>query len=278
MFDPTTLLLIALLGMVAGTLGGMLGVGGSLIMIPGLVWMFGQGEAHPGFNQHLYQASAMIVNVCVAVPAALRHYKEGAVVNEVMRAMLPLAIIGIMLGVFASNLPVFIDGVSGVKGPVLLGRVMAVFMVYVIFVNVKRMFVKPRPVDDPVDMSGVTPTRSGMVGTAMGFVAGLLGVGGGSIAVPLQQVMLKLRLRNCIGNSSAVMCFSAVVGATYKNFSLTTHGLSVSDSLIIAALLAPTAIVGGYLGARLTHKLPVRFVRGMFLLVIIAATWKMAGL
>jgi len=278
MFDPTTLLLIALLGLVAGTLGGMLGVGGSLIMIPGLVIMFGQGDTHDGFNQHLYQAAAMIVNVCVAVPASLRHWKAGAIVGPVMKVMLPGAIIGILIGVFVSNLPVFADGVGGVSGPVVLGRVMAVFMLYVIAVNVRKMFVKPPAADAPVDLGGVTKPRSTAVGLSMGFIAGLLGVGGGAIAVPMQQVLLKLRLRNCIANSAAVMCFSSVVGATYKNVSLGSHGLAVTDSLTIAALLAPTAIIGGFLGARLTHVLPVRVVRGAFICVIIAAAWKMAGL
>ncbi|MBI1372565.1 MAG: TSUP family transporter [Phycisphaera sp.] len=278
MYDPTTLLMIALLGLVAGTLGGMLGVGGSLIMIPGLVFMFGQGDQHAGFNQHLYQAAAMIVNVFVAVPATLRHYKAGAVVKPVIKAMLPGAIVGILIGVYASNLSVFTEGVGGVRGPVVLGRVMAVFMLYVIAVNVRKMFVKPKPHDDPVDLTHVTPSRSGAVGSAMGFIAGLLGVGGGAIAVPMQQVLLKLRLRNCIANSAAVMCLSSVVGAAYKNASLGAHGLAVSDSLTIAALLAPTAMIGGYLGAKLTHVLPVRVVRGVFIFVIVAAAWKMAGL
>ena len=77
---------IGVLGLVAGTLGGMLGVGGSLIMIPALVMMFGREGQTEGFNLHLYQAAAMIVNLFVAIPATLRHRQAGAVMGAVMKA------------------------------------------------------------------------------------------------------------------------------------------------------------------------------------------------
>src|SRR5688500_20006522 len=89
-------------------------------------------------------------------------------------------------------------------GPMMLGRVMGVFLVYVIVENTRKMFRKPRAVDAPVDLTYVTPMLSSIVGTAMGLVAGLAGLGGGAVAVPLQQILLKRRLRNCIANSSAM--------------------------------------------------------------------------
>ncbi|QNN23906.1 sulfite exporter TauE/SafE family protein [Planctomycetales bacterium ZRK34] len=273
MFDVGTILVIAGLGLIAGTIGGMLGLGGSNIMIPGLVILFGQ-TTRQGFNQHLYQAAAMIVNVCVAVAATWRHYQAGAIVPKVIRTMLPAAIAAILLGVWVSNRSAF----SGTQGPILLGRVMACFLVYVIAMNIRRMFRQSRPVDAPLDLTYVTTPRSATVGTVMGFFAGLVGVGGGGIATPLQQVILNLRLRNCIANSAAVMCFSSIVGATYKNATLPAHGVAIHDSLMIAALLAPTAIFGATIGGKLTHVLPVRTVRFVFILLMIAAAWKMAAI
>ena len=81
------------------------------------------------------------------------------------------------------------------------------------------------------------------------------------------------------------MCITAGVGAIRKNMSLSTlaetapdAGLSVQASLAIAACLAPTAIVGGLLGAGLTHRLPLFWVRLAFVLLMSWAALNMLGL
>ena len=268
MFDVWTLLIIAVVGLVAGMLGGLLGVGGSVIMIPALVMLFGQNE-HQGFNQHLYQAAAMIVNVAVALPAAHRHWRAGAVRVEALKVMLPAALVFILVGVMVSNLAVFT--------PVLLGRVLAVFLLYVIGVNMYRLVRRGAAQREAEAEPRITKPRAGAVGGAMGFVAGLLGIGGGAVAVPMQQVLLRLPLRNCIANSAAIIAVSAGVGAVYKNATLAQHGLSWTHSLLIAALLAPTALIGAPLGARLTHTLPLRVVRIIFVCLMIVAAYKLAS-
>lgn len=274
--DPVMYVLILLLGLLAGALGGMLGVGGSVVMIPGLAILFSLNKsAEP--NQHLFQASAMIVNVVVSVPAMLRHRKAGALVGDALVWMLPGALVFILIGVWVSNLPVF----EGAAGGRWLGRLLAVFLVYVMVVNILKLRTKS-PIEK-VNTKLVTPARGLTVGAVMGTIAGLLGIGGGAIAVPLQQVLMKLPLRNCIGNSSAIICISAGVGAIYKNATLGPH-MPVDGpagwriSLLIALLLAPTAWFGSRLGAGLTHSLPLRQVRVAFILLMAVAAWKMAAI
>ena len=91
---------LAVTGVVAGVLGGMLGLGGSIIMIPVMVVLCGIG-------QHLAQGAAMIVNVCVAVPSAIRHVQARAVHGRVVAAMIPAAVVGVVVGVAVSDLGVF---------------------------------------------------------------------------------------------------------------------------------------------------------------------------
>ena len=52
------------IGLVAGFLGGLLGIGGAVVMIPALIWAFGE-------NQHLYQAATMICNCFVGTVSTL---------------------------------------------------------------------------------------------------------------------------------------------------------------------------------------------------------------
>lgn len=256
---------VVVLGLIAGVLGGLLGVGGSIIMIPGLTLLLAR-------HQHLYQAAAMIANVAVSVPAANRHWRAGAMTPRVLAWTMPAALVFVLVGVWVSNLPVF----EGADGGVWLGRVLAVFLVYVIAVNARKMLVT-QPVDDGTNVL-IRPTRASLVGVVMGTVAGLLGVGGGAVAVPLQQVLLKLPLRSCIANSSAIICGSAALGAIYKNATLGGHGYAWRHSLVLALILAPTCVLGGHLGAALTHQLPIRQVRLAFVLLMIVAAVKMAAI
>jgi len=265
--DPLSLALIALVGLMGGLLGGLLGVGGSVVMIPGLTLVL-------GYNQHLYQAAAMAANVAVAVPAAIRHRQGGAMHAPTLAWMAPAAVVCVLLGVWISNRPIF----AGSDGGLWLGRLLAVSLIYVIYANIRRLR-GPRPNPDPwaVDPPQPRLRRTG-VGAGMGLPAGLLGTGGGTVAVPLQQVALKLPLRSAIANSSAIICLSAAIGAVYKNYSLPLHDHGAGDGLIVAGLLAPTALIGGKLGAGLTYKLPIRQVRLAFIGLMLVAAWKMAAL
>ena len=285
---------VAGIGLVAGTLGGALGVGGSVIMIPGLTLVFGP-------DQHLYQASAMIANIAVSVPAAWRHHRAGATMPDLLRRFIPAALLCVLMGVWLSNLALF----EGRDGGRWLGRVLALFLLYVIYANIRKLLTKPKPPTVPTaqapqapdagtpadqrDTDTASPTAPASdtavgsawvwsVGGVLGLTAGLLGIGGGAIAVPLQQQLLRVPLKNAIANSSTVICVSAAVGAIYKTASLGQHGYAWTTALIVAAALAPTAVVGGYLGASLTHLVPERSVRAAFVLLMIVAAWRMAAL
>jgi len=177
---PLVLCLVSLLGLVAGTLGGLLGVGGSVIMIPGLVWLLGAaGGAAPG-EQHAFQAAAMVANVAVAVPAMLRHRRAGTIDPAAVRGMLPAAAVGIVLGVALSNLPTF----RGAEGGQLLARGLAVLLAWVVLVNLHKLWLAWRPTKPVVETEGeplrgrAAATRFAGVGGLMGVVAGLLGIGG----------------------------------------------------------------------------------------------------
>lgn len=279
-FQPETLAAIAFIGLLAGTLGGLLGVGGSVITIPGMAILFGTGE-----NQHLYQAAAMTANLAVAIPAARRHKQAGALRPAVLRWMLPATVIFIVVGVLASNLPIFsVD--QGGEGGLWLGRVLALFLVYVIAVNIRKLMrSKEKKAADWAREPKTTPARCSAVGVVMGFAAGLMGIGGGALAVPLQQTLVKLPFRNAIANSSFVMVFSAGIGATLKLTTLCQHYPSTLDAdpawftaVILALILAPTAIIGASIGAKLTHTLRPRYVRIAFILLMIVAAYKMAAI
>lgn len=251
---------LGLVGLIAGVLGGLAGIGGSMIMLPALHWVL--GDPRPSVH-HLYIAAALTVNIAVALPAAWRHNRSGAVRHDLLKRLIISAIVGITVGVLVSNLA---------PGDVLRVCLGVFLLCYCVF-NIYRV-ITPMGTSDTTG----TPVPSARLlasGAITGLVGGVLGLGGGVVLVPLLQLGCRVRLKEAIATSSAVICISAIVGASLKLFTLHAVGEQVADALSIACVLAPTAIIGGVLGATLTHKLPNHAVRVVVTILLLIAAAKL---
>lgn len=258
-----TILLLAVTGLFAGALGGALGLGGSVIMIPVMALLI--GKEHGG-SQHLYQGAAMVVNIAVAIPAALKHRAKGRVRGDVVRWMLPAALLGIVLGVLSSNL--FESGD--------LRRVFAAFLAvltviegYALVGDVRGRHERER------GLLRVTGARGGLVGCVMGIAGGMLGIGGGAIAVPLARRVMGLALVEAIAASSVVMVATSMVGSALKVGTLGGHGVEWWRALVLAAVLAPGGVIGARYGAELTHLAPRWALRAVLVVVLVVTAWGM---
>jgi len=90
------------------------------------------------------------------------------------------------------------------------------------------------------------------------------------------QIILRMPLRNAIATSATTIFAVAWLGAIVKNASMGDDG-TITRSLILAAVLAPAAMIGSYAGGHLTHKLPLRAVRAAFVGMMFVAAVKMFG-
>jgi len=258
------------IGLVAGLIGGLLGVGGSLIIIPALILYLSHTAAgYSGAQQHLIQAAAMICNVFIAAPAVLAHRRAGAIMKPVVLRLIPAALLGIALGVALTNSRYFAR-----ENGRYLALTLALFLVYVVAYNFWRLFSKVSLTDQFEEDTHPLPTvRVIAVGLPMGLIAGLLGIGGGTLCVPAQQLFLRLPLRRAIANSATTIMCTAVFGALYKNLTLSAHTVPLIDSLQLAAMLIPTAILGSYLGGHLTHALPRRILRIVYIVFLLVVAY-----
>ncbi len=108
-----------------------------------------------------------------------------------------------------------------------------------------------------------------------GFLSGMLGIGGGVYSVPSQQIVLEMPQKNAIANSSATMIIFCAIAAVVRNVTLEVPpGMTHWDPLKVAALLIPSALVGAFVGGHLTHKLPDRLVRGIFIGFLLWTVYK----
>jgi uncharacterized membrane protein YfcA len=82
-------------------------------------------------------------------------------------------------------------------------------------------------------------------------------------------------MKKAMSNSATLIVCISWLGAIYKNWTLSEHGLSAIDSIKIAACIIPGAIIGGTIGGHLMHALPKNIVRTVFILVCIIAAVKL---
>ncbi len=263
------LLVPAAIGIAAGLSGGLLGIGGSIIIIPALILYLGTTDSgYRGHDQHLLQAAAMITNVFVAAPSVIAHYRARAIVKPVVVVLIPTALLGVIAGVALSDSYAFARQNGSYLAMILSG-----FLAYVACYNIWRLVRKTDPQREPGQPQRPSPWKIAAAGIPMGLTAGLLGIGGGAVCVPIQQVLLKTPLRSAIANSATTIVFSALIGAIHKNYTLSTHGIDVVDSLCLAATLIPTAILGSYFVGKLTHLLPKRALRVVFIVFMAIISW-----
>ncbi|OQY07565.1 MAG: hypothetical protein B6I25_01505 [Planctomycetales bacterium 4572_13] len=258
--------ILIIIGLGMGVIGGMLGIGGAVFLIPALTFTLGE-------NQHLYQAAAMICIFFVSGSALIAHRKAKAISKEVLIRLIPAAMLGIVGGVALSNCS-FFEG----DRDYLLARLFGGFLVYVAFYNALRLYRSMKQHrnlerDEPLQRPKTVPAA--LCGLATGLASGLLGIGAGTVSTPLQQFSLKRPLREAMSNSAAAIVSISWLGAIYKNATLAQHGIGVTESLRIAVCIIPGAIIGGYIGGHLMHALPKNIVRAVFIAVCIIAAVKL---
>jgi len=261
---------LAASGLAGGLLGGFLGIGGTIVFMP-LLKLTCDARADTVIDPHTAIAVTLVLNVLVGASGTFGHARAGRVMGSIVKILVPCSLAASLAGVAVGNL---------FKGDmqVWLWRLFGVTMVYVAGLNFYRV-VRPLSAVDmaPGEIVGPPPGKAaiGGVGLVTGFFAGLLGVGGGAIAVPAQQILLKMRLRSAIANSAVTVVFSCVLAAILKQVSLSAHGVSLARPWLYIGLLGVPAVVGALVGSHLTHRAPRVWLRLIFTGFVLWTAWEM---
>lgn len=246
-----TIVYYLLLGSFAGLVAGLLGVGGGLIIVPVLSWLFLQQGINPAVIVHLAVGTSLATIIFTSISSVRAHHKHGAVSWPVFFNITPGIIVGALSGaVIARYMPTkFLSSFFGI---------------FEILVALQMAFaVKP-------EASRALPARSivTLVGLLIGTISAIVGIGGGTMTVPF-LAWCNVAMRNAVATSAAVGLPIALAGAAGFVIAGWNHpdipggnwGFIVPEAfigiVIASVLFAP-------LGAKLAHRISPLFLRRSF--------------
>lgn len=266
--EPQLVLELLLVGVGAGFLAGLLGIGGGMVMVPFLARILTHRGVTSDLAVKMAIATAMGTILFTALSTMRAHHRRGAVRWDIVRGMAP----GIVLGSLAAGAGMF---------ALLKGQALALFFAAFVGYSATQMLrAKARTPDRQL------PGWLGLsaVGSGIGFVSGLVGAGGAFLAVPF-MTRCNVLIHNAVATGAAIgfpIALASTVGYIFSGWSEPTALPGAVGYLYLPALavIALASVLTAPLGARAAHALDVRQLRRIFalMLYVLAADMLWRGL
>ncbi|MFF2590616.1 sulfite exporter TauE/SafE family protein [Peribacillus butanolivorans] len=251
--DITFIITIFLIGFIGSYISGMLGIGGSIIKYPMLLYippLFGLAA----FSAHEVSGISA-VQVLFASIGGVWAYRKGGYLNKTLIIYMGVSVLlGSVIGSFGSQ-SMSEDGINIVYG--LLALIAAVMM-----------FIPKKGIDDvPLDQVAFNKWLAAILALIVGLGSGIVGAAGGFLLVPIMLVVLKIPTRVTIASSLAITFISSI-GATVGKISTGQVDFYPALIMVIASLIASP------LGAMSGKKMNTKILQVILALLILATAVK----
>jgi uncharacterized membrane protein YfcA len=231
--------LVVVLALFIGASLGLVGGGGSILTVPALVYA-------GGFAPRDAVVASLIVVGVAATAGAFVHWRLGTLDVRVAAWFGGLGAVGAMVGARLGRL---------VPPAALMTAFAAIAVAAGLTFLSRRGLPAPR---------GRHPGVIASTALGVGFLTGLLGVGGGFIIIPALALVLGMPMARAAGTSLAVIALNSAAGLTTAAAELTSEGL------LVTAGFAVLALAGTLLGARTSPRMRPDVLRRGFGLLLVA--------
>ncbi len=257
------------LGAVVGFFAGLFGIGGGLVMVPVLSFLFSAQDFPSDRIMHLALGTSMAAIIFTSLSSLRVHHINGAVNWNIVKLFTPGIIFGTLCGVALVNS--------------LSGMCLSIFIILFIYYAATKMWV-----NSATSPSRNLPGKAGMfaAGWIIGGMSSLVAIGGGILTVPFLSAC-NVRLQHAIGTAAAIGFPLAIVGTA----SYIVIGIGIVQSqelpeyslgyIYLPALvgIAFFSVVSASIGAKVVHITQTATIRRIFIILLyILGTKMLVGL
>lgn len=247
--------LFLFLGLFSGLLAGLLGIGGGIIVVPALFFLFHALDFEPDILMHLSVGTSLAIMIITTFASAFAHYKKGSIIWSYTISLLPGVFIGCIAGVICAH---YLQSS-------LLARIFGIFAI--LLGLYLYCFKKPH-----FHFGEPKRTKLGCFGTVVGYLSSLLGIGGGTVVVPI-LIGFSIPMKNAAGISSAATFFVSLIGTV----AYLTAGWELSHIhnsfgyiyLPAFILVSLGTLITVHWGVNLSHRIHTDILKRVFSLLLI---------
>ena len=260
------IIILLVTGIVAGFGGGLLGLGGAFLFNPILYFVFSSMGIHTDLAVRMAFGTSLLVVLPLAVSGTWHHNKKGTVW---WKAAIVMGICTLVTAYGGATLAAYLPGhVLKISFGVII------FSLGVRMLIAKTPQVEPEPRDNPwIWAAWAVP---------VGVLAGLIGVGGGGMIIPIMVLVFKFNMHTAIATSLAMVAFTSLGGVA----GYIVNGIGVPDlppysigyvSLPAWFLLLVGSVTMPQVGVIVAHKLPAKKLKYIFIALQLYLGLRMIG-
>jgi len=266
---PLVLLLLSL-GAVAGFLAGLLGVGGGIVLVPGLYYIFGSLQSQFGFDpaylMHMSVATSLAIIVPTGSSSAFAHHKKGGVDFDLVKAIGGGIVIGVIVATWIAK------GLDVQTMRMIFATALMIMACIMILGRSRFQAEDGEPPKQP---------KTSIAGLVIGTISTMIGIGGATLSVPYMS-MHGIKMHRAVGTASAlglVISIPATIGFMIIGWNLDNlppFSLGYVNALAWICII-PVSVMIAPLGAKAAHKISVRRLKitfAIFMIVVALNMWR----
>ena len=256
--------LLLICGAIAGLLAGLLGVGGGIVIVPMLYHVFTYVGVDASVIMPLAIGTSLATIIVSSIMSARGHHGRGNVDLVLIRNWLPGVVVGVFLGTW----------VGGVLPSEVLRMAFGVFMT---LISIHMFITSQRKLTLGDHLPSIGGQR--VMSAGVGSIASMLGIGGGTVVVPLLN-FFNFPMHRAVGSAAVVgviVSLPAALGYVITGWNAEHLPLGSTGYVnwLAFAALVPMTMLFAPLGVRLCHRLDVSRLRQVFALVLFVVGLKM---